>query len=67
MASSKQLLVQSALGSFAGASESHELLAYRVPEEGPQEAVDLVEACMKEAPDERPTAKDIVNFLRKDV
>ncbi|KAK9801972.1 hypothetical protein WJX73_004080 [Symbiochloris irregularis] len=37
----------------------------RVPEEGPQSAVDLMRACMEEDPELRPTAGEIIRNLQK--
>ncbi len=36
----------------------------RVPEEGPAEVVQLMDACMNDDPNKRPKAKDIINTLQ---
>ena len=36
----------------------------RVEEEGPAEVVDLMDACMKDNPNKRPKAKDIIGTLQ---
>ena len=40
-------------------------VAYRVPEEGPEEAVALMTHCMHADPDMRPTAKEVINRLQR--
>ena len=35
-----------------------------VPEEAPQEAVDLMNACMSELPEDRPSTREVVAKLR---
>ena len=37
----------------------------RVPEEAPQEVADLVQACLSEDPEDRPTATELVHCLSK--
>ncbi len=39
------------------------LLQCRVPEECPQWVADLISECMSEAPDERPTSREIYQKL----
>ena len=40
-------------------------LCDRVPEEGPAEAAELMEACMQSEPSMRPTAKDLIHTLQE--
>ena len=35
----------------------------RVPEEGPEAAIDLMDACMEQDPSKRPDAKQVVTRL----
>ena len=39
-------------------------MSCRVPEEGPAEVVELMQACMHEEPEARPTAKEVINRLQ---